>query len=42
MQLDEVILLQALRVKGNGQGRSIQMLDTVGIANAEGIYERFP
>ncbi len=43
MQLDEVILMHNPEMSGEAvKARSIEMLDTVGIANAEGIYERFP
>lgn len=43
VQLDEVINLHNPEMsKELIKARSIEMLDTVGIANAEGIYQRYP
>ena len=43
MQLDEVILLHNPEMSSEQvKARSIEMLDTVGIANAEGIYRCYP
>ncbi|HSK68166.1 MAG TPA: ABC transporter ATP-binding protein, partial [Candidatus Limnocylindria bacterium] len=43
MQLDEVIKLHNPDMTAEAtRARSIDILDTVGIANAEGIYQRYP
>lgn len=42
-QVDEVILLHNEGLsKADARKRSIEMLETVGIANAEGVYEMYP